>query len=141
MFSFAPFSQYTVDYVGGSTSGSLDSSNPAYKGGTIILATGIIGIFIFLVSMVLLLVAHRRSISNYRYGALLGLYLSSGLLVLGIVLYAHELNAGYSFILMTIAGFCYFIGVGLLVISGMASGTDSSSSSSSDPNFKSMGGM
>jgi high-affinity Fe2+/Pb2+ permease len=87
-------------------------------GGSIILSTGIIGIFVFLVSMVLLCVAHRRSLGHYRMGALAGLYTSTGLLILGIVLYAYKLNAGYSFILMTVSGFFYFVGTGLVIGGG-----------------------
>ena len=79
-----------------------------YEGGTIILATGVIGVFVYLVSMVVLCIAHRRALSHYRMAAMVGLYVSTGLLVLGIVLYAYKNNAGYSFILMTLVGFMYF---------------------------------
>lgn len=89
-----------------------------FDGGTIILATGIISYVVFLLSLILLIVAHRRIISNYRYFGLFGLYVSSGLMVLGIVLYANKQFGGYSFILMVIAGFAYFIGVGLVTVGG-----------------------
>jgi len=100
--------------VGGGSKRSIDSSRPEYEGGTIILATGIIAIVLFVASLVLLCVAHRQVLGQYRIAALGGLYVSAGLLVLGIVLYAYKLNAGYSFILMTVAGFCYYIGIGFL---------------------------
>lgn len=92
--------------------------NRWFDGGTIILATGIIAYFVFVLAVILLIVAHRRIISNYRYFGLFGLYVSSGLMVLGIVLYANKQFAGYSFILMVISGFLYFIGVGLVSAGG-----------------------
>ena len=89
-----------------------------YAGGTTILATGIVAFVVFIVALVCMTFAHRRMLANYRYGALLGLYVTSGLMVLGIVLYAYKQRAGFSFILMTVAGFCYFIGVGLVLGGG-----------------------
>lgn len=51
--------------------GGLDQPPAGYcgrwfDGGTIILATGIISYVVFLLSVVLLVIAHRRIISNYR---------------------------------------------------------------------------
>ena len=71
--------------------------------GTRILAPGVIGIFFFVVSTVVLCVAHRKFLPNYRLGAIAGLYVASALLILGAVLYAYKLFTGYSFMLMTIA--------------------------------------
>jgi len=90
----------------------------SYEGGTIILATGIIAFVIFIASVVLLTVAHRNGAANYRYGALFGLKITSFLMILGSVLYSYKQLAGYSFILMVISGFFYFMGIALIVTNG-----------------------
>lgn len=81
-----------------------------YDSGTIIMATGIIAFVTFIVAVVLLVVAHRKGLPNYRYAALALLYITSALMTLGSVLYAEKAAAGYSFILMIVAGFFYFCG-------------------------------
>jgi hypothetical protein len=68
------------------------------------LCAGITGFIIFLVAMVLLIVAHRHAHSNYRYAGLLGLYICSLLMTLGIIFYSDKMHAGYSFILMIVSG-------------------------------------
>lgn len=92
-----------------SRSGS-DVCDNLFDAGTIIMATGIIAFVAFIVAVVLLCVAHRKGLPSYRYGALALLYITSALMILGSVLYAEKAAAGYSFILMIIAGFFYFCG-------------------------------
>lgn len=87
-----------------------DICDSMYDSGTIIMATGIIAFVAFIAAVVLLCVAHRKGLPNYRYGALALLYITSALMILGSVLYAEKAAAGYSFILMIIAGFFYFCG-------------------------------
>jgi hypothetical protein len=70
------------------------------------------------VSLTVLMISHRKMLANYRLFSLAGMYIASGLLILGSILYANKINAGYSFILMIIAGFLYLVGVGMVVSFG-----------------------
>jgi hypothetical protein len=109
--------EITVDSYKGGPSGTVSLKkcgtkfcDTMYDAGTIIMATGIIAFVTFIVAVVLLCVAHRKGLPSYRYGALALLYITSALMTLGSVLYAEKAAAGYSFILMIIAGFFYFCG-------------------------------